>query len=148
MKSRIDRAVSAELNGTLPRLDGNPHPRPFPLGDESGRRRRDALERQRQELDRRIRPLDSHDSGSDVAAANGIVDRNPPALRLSVDLIRHSSSPGMAYSVYQPGSTATPAMLAGDGTWMAVASSAPNLHGWPKGTRRPMIGRPSWRGRL
>src|SRR5437773_123329 len=56
-------------------------------------------------------------------------------------------APGITYRVYGPGSTRTPAISAGNGTWMLVASLAPSRHGWSNGTRPAMTLLPRADGR-
>src|SRR2546422_2926418 len=57
-------------------------------------------------------------------------------------------APGITYRVYGPGSTRTPAISAGDGTWVLVASLAPSRHGWADGASPPLTFRPRAHGRL
>src|SRR2546422_9836606 len=46
-------------------------------------------------------------------------------------------APGITYRVYGPGSTRTPAISAGNGTWMLVALLAPSRPGWANGASPP-----------
>src|SRR6266850_920778 len=56
--------------------------------------------------------------------------------------ICHFDAPGIAYRVYVPCFTRTPAISAWNGTPRLVASLAPSRHGWSNGTSPPITLRP------